>query len=276
MRKTLFRILPLLALALLAAGCGKYSKLMKNGTPQQKYEAGVKYLNEGKNQRAVDIFEEIRPMFIGLPQEDSIMFFTGMGYYRQRSYESSTMIFDEFRKTFGRSPFLEDAEFLYADGLYRSSAPVNRDQTATISALIAISEYLSRYPRSKHKETMLEQMEELQLKLREKAYINAKVYYNIAEYKAAVVAFRNALDEYPDNEHREEMMYLIVKSNYLLANNSLERLQRERYMDVQEAYYNFAGEYPESKYMKEVNKMNDDARARLAKFSEKQETETDK
>lgn len=274
MKKTLLRIIPVFAFALLAAGCSEYTKLMKNGTPSQKYDAAVAFLNAGKNQKAIDVFEMIRPMFMGLPQEDSILYFTGLAYYRQRNFESSGAMFDEFRKTFGRSGLIEDAEFLYADGLFRSSPPPNRDQTPSVRALMAMDEYLERYPRSKHREAMLAQMGGLQEKLKEKAYLNAKVYYNIGEYKAATVALRNALDQYPDTPHREEMLYLIVKANHLLASNSLEKLQRERFLDTQGAYYNFVAEYPESRYSKEVEKMFENARAYLARFSENNDTKT--
>ncbi len=278
MKKILLRIFPVFALALLFAGCSEYAQLWKTGTPRQKYDAGKMYLNAGKHQRAADIFEDIRPMFMGMPQEDSILYFIGLAYYRMRNFEMSGAMFDEFRKTFGRSGLLEDAEYLYADGLFRSSPPANRDQTHTLSAIVAIDEYLQRYPNSRHREAMLDQMDGLQDKLKEKAFINAKVYYNIGEYKAATVALRNALDQYPETPHREEILYLIVKSNYLLASNSFENLQRERFMDVQEAYYNFTGEFPESRYSKEVQKMYENARKYLAQFSEtteeNNETET--
>ena len=270
MKKTLLRIFPVFAMVLLVAGCSEYVQLLKTGTPQQKYAAGKMYLNAGKHQRAADLFEDIRPMFLGTPQEDSILYFIGLAYYRMRNFEMSGALFDEFRKTYGRSGLLEDAEYLYADGLYRSSPQPNRDQTRTLSAIVAIDEYLQRYPNSRYREEMLDQMESLQDKLKEKAFINAKVYYNIGEYKAATVALRNALDQYPDTPYREEILYLIVKSNYLLASNSLESLQRERFMNVQEAYYNFNGEYPESRYSKEVQKMYDDALKFLARYSDNQ------
>lgn len=257
-------------LALAAAGCGGYNKLLKNGTPQEKYDQAIALLNAGRNQKAIDLFANVQPMFIGKPQQDSIAYFIALGYYRMRDFVTSGMLFDQFRQTYGngRSNFLEDAEFLYADGLYRSSPPPNRDQSATMTAIVAIDEYLERYPDSKNREYMLDNMEELQGKLKEKAYLNAKVYYDTGQYKAAVVAFRNALDRYPDTPHREEILYLIAKSNYLLARNSLERLQRERYMGVMEAYYNFTGEYPQSSHVKEVEKMNEEAREFLAKFSD--------
>ncbi len=274
MKKTLFRIFPVFVLALLAAGCSEYGNLMKTGTPRQKYDAAVDFLNAGKNQRAIDLFDMIRPMFMGTPQEDSVLFFMGLAYYRQHDYQSSGAMFDEFRKTFGRSPLLEDAEYLYADGLYRSSPPPNRDQTHTVQAIMAIEEYLERYPRSKYKDEMTAQVGKLEDKLKEKAYLNARIYYDIGEYKAAAVALRNSLDEYPDTKHREEMLFLIVKSSYLLASNSIESLQRERYMNVQEAYYNFNGEFPDSQYAKEAQKMYDGAVKYLTRFSENNETNT--
>ena len=268
MKKTLIQIIPIFVVVFVASACGS-NKLMKNGTPEEKYEYALSLLNGGKNQRAVDLFSSIQPMFIGKPQQVSIGYFIALGYYRMRDYETSGMLFDQFRQTYGngRSNFIEDAEFLYADGLYRSSPDPNHDQSATMSAIVAIDEYLERYPNSKNREYMLDNMEELQNKLKEKSFINAKVYYDIGQYKAAVVAFGNSLDRYPDTPYREEILYLITKSNYLLARNSISSLQRERYMNVVESYYNLIGEYPQSRYLKEVEKMHEESQEFLSQFS---------
>ena len=39
------------------------------------------------------------------------------------------------------------------------------------------------------------------------------------KYKSAIVAFKNALKQYPESKRREEIMYLIVDSGYRLASS---------------------------------------------------------
>lgn len=78
------------------------------------------------------------------------------------------------------------------------------------------------------------------------------MYYDLGDYKAAVIALNNSLDKYPDTQFREEIMFLILKSRYLLAENSVREKQTERYQATVDEYYSFVGEFPDSDYSKEV------------------------
>ena len=97
------------------------------------------------------------------------------------------------------------------------------------------------------------------------------IYYDIGYYNSAIVALRNAIELYPETNHRELLSYLIVRSHYLYAKNSIPEKQRQRYMDLQDAYYSFVAEYPESSYRKEVDKMQEEAKKFLARYSEKEQ-----
>src|SRR5699024_1387273 len=136
-------------------------------------------------------------------------------------------------------PFVEEAEYKYAMGFYYLSPPANRDQSSTYMAISSINEYLQRYPNSLKKQLCLVRLDELQQTLYDKSYLNARTYYKIGRYKSAVVALRNALREYPESPHREEILYLTVKSCYELAANSVRALQRDRYLDMLDVYYTF-------------------------------------
>ena len=69
-------------------------------------------------------------------------------------------MFDTYRRTFGRSPFIEDAEGMYAMCFYYLSPSPQRDQTVTGQAIVAISEFMSRYPDSE-KYGQFEQMRKM-------------------------------------------------------------------------------------------------------------------
>ena len=58
------------------------------------------------------------------------------------------------------------------------------------------------------------------------------------------------------------MMFLICKSWYNYAKNSVPARKLDRYMKMVDSYYNFKSEYPESQdYLKELDKMFLDAQA---------------
>lgn len=77
----------------------------------------------------------------------------------------------------------------------------------------------------------MENVTELQQRLYDKSMENAKLYYDIGYYNSAIVALRNAIELYPETNHRELLSYLIVRSHYLYAKNSIPEKQRQRYMD---------------------------------------------
>ena len=133
---------------------------------------------------------------------------------------------------------------MYALCFYYLSPGPSRDQTMTGQALIAINEFMSRYPHSDRVEDFKQINGELTQRLHDKSYLNAYTYYKIGRYKSAIVSLKNALKQFPDSNHREEIMYMIVDASYRFANNSVANKQ----------------EFPESKYTKEVDRMAKHAR----------------
>jgi outer membrane protein assembly factor BamD len=87
-----------------------------------------------------------------------------------------------------------------------------------------------------------------------KSYLSGKLYYDLKNYKAAVIALTSSLKDFPDTKYREELMYMLLKAKYLLAINSVEEKKHERLSSTLDEYFTFVDEYPESKYRKEVEK----------------------
>ena len=259
-----------IALMLLTTvSCSEYNKLLKSGSNKQKYDKALEYFNAGKYSRSLTLFKDIEHIFSQSDQADTVAFYTSLCSYKMGDFETSSQQFDEFRRRFGRSPFLEESEYYFAKGFYYLSPKPENDQSFTFQAMQAISEYLDRYPKSQKRDELLENMIELRQKLYDKAFLNAKLYYDVGYYNSAVTALRNAILKYPESNHREELAYLIVSAQCLYARNSVPALQRQRYLDTQNAYYSFIDEYPESKYRKEADKMQDEAKKFLEKYKEK-------
>ena len=260
-----------IALMLLTTvSCSEYNKLLKSGSNKQKYDKALEYFNAGKYSRSLTLFKDIEHIFSQSDQADTVAFYTSLCSYKMGDFETSSQQFDEFRRRFGRSPFLEESEYYFAKGFYYLSPKPENDQSFTFQAMQAISEYLDRYPKSQKRDELLENMVELRQKLYDKAFLNAKLYYDVGYYNSAVTALQNAIDMYPESGHREELAYLIVSAHCLYARNSVASLQRQRYLDTQNAYYNFVDQYPDSKYKKEVDKMLEEAKKHLAKYGDLQ------
>ena len=240
-------------------------KILKSDDPDLIYSEGLKYYGREKWKPAGDLFDACQAYYVGDAREDSIAFFSARSKFKNRDYADATTQLDEFRRKFGRSIFVEDAEAMLAMCHYYLAPDATRDQTVTREAIIAFSEFIERYPDSKRVEAFSNLITELTERLKKKAYLNAYTYYKIQRYKSAVVALRNALKLYPETPHREEILYLIAVSNYRLANNSVEEKQGERYLNVLDSYYSFINEFPESKHRKELERYIKEAKDYLDK-----------
>ena len=100
---------------------------------------------------------------------------------------------------------------------------------------------------------------ELMEKLMEKSYLAAELYFNLGDYKASITAFTNCLTEFPDTKYREDILFMLLKSRYLYAVNSIPEKRPERYQETIDEYYSFVAEFPESKNKKEADNIYDNA-----------------
>lgn len=252
--------------AVLFASCG-ISKILRSEDPELIYRTALEYKEKQKWSRAASLFENIAHYYVGSPREDSISFYQALCKYRDRDYDAASTMLDEFRRRFGRSVFIEDAECMYALCYYYMSPGPTRDQAITSKALQALGEFIVRYPESEHVENFSKVIDELTERLHEKSYNNAYTYYKIGRYNSAIIALRNALREYPESHRREELMYLTVKSAYKLAENSIVSKQHDRYIDMLDTYYTFVDEFPESTHRKELDRMARNAKDFIDKNS---------
>ena len=245
-------------------------RIIKSGDARLMFDEGYKYYESGKKNswsKAYMLFDAVQHYYTGTRTEDSVMFFRARCKFKERDYEEATTLLDEYRHKYGGgdSPFIEDAEGMYALCHYYMSPEPRHDQSITAQAIVIITEFMSRYPESTRLKDFGNIIEELTQRLHDKAFINAYTYYKIGRHKSAIVAFRNALKKYPESSHREELMYYVVKSGYELAQNSIEEKQTDRYMAMLDSYYSFIAEFPESKHVKELNRLSKAAKDYLEK-----------
>src|SRR6056297_195572 len=245
------KLLPILIVALIAISSCKYEKLLKSSDYSLKYNKALEYYEEEDYMRADGLFEQLKPVLKGTSQADTVFFYSAYCNYHQGNYLLAAYYFDEFRRTYGNSHFVEEAEFMNAYCNYKLSPRPSLDQGNTYQAISLFALYMSRYPNSDRIDECVQYVKELRNKLAEKSFNSAKLYYDLGDYKAAVVAFNNCLDEFPNSKYREDIMYLILKSRFLLAEYSIEEKKTERYQQTVDEYYSFVGEFPESEHYEE-------------------------
>ena len=247
-------VLLVAALGILS-GCGEYEKLLKSRDFQAKYDAGLKYYENGDFARAGTLFDQVANVFRGTTKADTVKYYQAKAYYGQRDYMMAGYYFSELSQTYASSVYLEEADFMVGYCFYKRSPRAELDQETTYQAITYLQMFMSRYPTSERIAEARAIIEEMSDKLVEKSFISARLYYDLGYYKSAILALRNSLIDYPDTKYREELMFLILKSSYLLADNSIPSLQRERFQEAIDEYLSFIGEFPEGPHTREANRM---------------------
>jgi outer membrane protein assembly factor BamD len=253
-------ILTFIAGATLVASCSVVNNALKSGDAEFAYDQALILYENEKWEKAASLFDACRRIYERTPRGDSLSFYNARCRFKSHDYDEAITMLDEFRRTYSRSPFIEDAEGMYALCHYYMAPPPERDQAVTSQAIIAITEFMSRYPESDKIDEFESMLTDLSERLMEKSYMNAYTYYKIGRYKSAIVAFKNAMKQHPNSPYTEEMMYYTTVSAYRLAENSVESKQLDRYLAMLDSYYSFLAEYPESKQIKELERMAKNAR----------------
>jgi outer membrane protein assembly factor BamD len=243
------------AAAVILAGCGEYEKLLKSRDFQMKYERAVEYYDEGEYARAGTLFDQVANIFRGTTKADTVKYYQAKSYYGQRDYMMAGYYFSELSQTYASSVYAEEADFMVGYCFYKRSPRPELDQETTYQAITYMQMFMAKHPTSERITEVQAIITEMSDKLVEKSFISAKLYFDLGYYKSAILALRNSLIEYPDTRFREELMFLILKSSYLLADRSIPSLQRERFQATVDEYYSFIGEFPEGSHTREANRM---------------------
>ncbi len=260
-----------LILLAIVAGCGEYNKILKSSDNEFKYKKAVEYYEEGEYAKASTLFEELVNIYRGTSRADEIYYYYAKSTMGQKDYMMANHYFKTLLKEYPGSDYAEEARFMVGYCSYLLSPKPRLDQTVTREAIEALQLYINLYPYSDRVDEANRLIDELTDKLVYKSYLNARLYYDFENYKAAVVALSNSLQEYPDSQYREELMYMLLKSKYLLAMNSVEDKKTRRLTDALDEYFSFVDAYPESEHKKEADKFYEEV-ANLLNYTDQEQT----
>lgn len=253
-------------LSVLVFSCSDYNKVLKGNDYELKYKTAIELYEKGECMKALPLLDELLSIYRFTSKGENVFYYYAKANFCTRDYAIAEYYFKSFVKSYPKSDKVEESAFLIALCNQRMSPKYNLDSGPTKNAINELQLYLNRYPESQYVDTCNVLMDKLRFKLERKYYEQAELYYKTEKYKSAIVAFENLMNDYPDNDYIEQSMFLMVKSNYLYAENSIERKKAERYSETIKSYLKFVDSYKESEYLKTLENIYQNSLKELEKL----------
>ncbi len=254
-----YNFFAIVSAVILLCGCAKeFNAVYKSDDYVYRYEYAKQLYTEGHFSKASIFFGDMVTLFKGTDNAEECLFLYGMSCYNSGDYDSAAEIFKKYYSSYSKGKYAEIANYFVGQSLYQTVPEPRLDQTPTVQAMKAYQDFIDIFPYSQYKNDAQTKLYQLQDKLVEKEFLNAKLYYNLGtyfgnctsggnNYEACIVTAQNALKEYPYTTLREEFAALIMKSKYSLAVHSVKAKQADRFQDAEDECYGFLNEYPDSK-----------------------------
>ncbi|MFN3916705.1 MAG: outer membrane protein assembly factor BamD [Flavobacteriales bacterium] len=252
-------------------GCSDYSKIMKSSDYELKYQKAKEYYVKKDYMKALPLFEELLSVYRLDKKSEEIYYYYAKTNYGLKDYYMANYYLKSFARNYPESPNAQEALFLAALCSVKNSPEYSLDQSETYKALDEIQLFMDRYPESSRIDTCNLLVSELRKKLERKAYERCKLYYRTKNYNSAVVSFNAMLKDFPDTKYREEAMFVVVRSSYFYAMNSVPSKREERLAETLKFYNKFADSYPSSKNGREAETYYKNAVKELERIKEQKE-----
>lgn len=256
----------LLLISVVFAGCSKYQRVLKSNDFDKKFDMAKLMYDNGKYQKAFPLFEELITVFRGTTRAEDVYYYYSYCNYHLGDYMLAGYHFDNFVRTFPRSIRSEDAQFMNAKCYFLDSPEPSLDQSSTYKAIDELQLFINKYPESEKVDECNDLIDRLRYKLETKSYNSAKLYYRLGEYKAAIFALRNTLADFPDTKFREEISYMILRSSFLLAENSVDSKKFERFESAIDESEAFMERFPRSKNLSDAQNIKENCKKELEKL----------
>jgi outer membrane protein assembly factor BamD len=241
----------LVVILMILSSC-KFQQVLKKGDIDQKYELAMKLYDQKDYSRALQLFDPLINMMKATDKAQKLYYCYAYSYYYQKEYTLASYYFKRYTTNFPNTKEAEECFFMSAYCNYMNSPDYQLDQTSTIEAIKELQLFTNTYPESARVSECNDLIDKIRTKLEYKDYKIAKMYYRMSDYVSAVTCFNNIIKDYTDSPHKEEILYLIFKSYYKYAKESIESKKKERYLKAVLAYNELITHYPNSQYLSEV------------------------
>lgn len=245
---------PFLVFIILISSCrSEFENVRISNDPTKILAQADAYFDQGEYYKAQTLYEMIIPSFRGRAQAEDIYYKFAYTHYHQNNFILASHYFKNFATTYTNSDKREEADFMASYSNYQLSPTYKLDQSYSAKAIDGFQLFLNTYPESERVDQCNALIDEMRTKLERKAYEVGKLYYKLKQYSSSMSSFESVLKDYPETPKSEEIRYLIAKSSFILAENSVYLKKEERYLDAIEKSELFLKKHPNAEKESEIN-----------------------
>ena len=261
------RNLIVISFLLLLFSCkSSFDQTLKSRDVEKKEKLAFELYEKEDFYKASDLFKSLIQDKKSGSGIEKMFFYYAMCDYKLGDFGLAAYEFERLIQKFPRGIYTEESQFYVGMSNFKKSPPSFLDQDYTYRAIESFQLFLDKYPNSNRKEEVNNKVDQLTRKLELKMYRQAKLFYQMGEYKSSSVFFDNLLIEFPDTEFAEEVNYLIAESKFRLAKKSIESRQIERYKKSVSAVKIFNNKFQESVYKNRVLEIKQRSQEEITKL----------
>ncbi|MBA3648807.1 MAG: outer membrane protein assembly factor BamD [Chitinophagales bacterium] len=253
--KLLFFLIFAIQIALIS--CSQYQDLLKSDDYTLKLQKAKEFYEKGEYYRAQPLFDDLVNYYKGTKVMADVYYYYAYTYYGLGEYLLASYHFKTYANTYSDDPRAEECLFMSAKCYYRLSPGYELEQSYTEKAIDDFQLFVNAYPSSKLVSEANQNIDDMRRKLEIKAFHSAELYYNMGKYEGAILALENLLKDYPETPDAESASFLIVKSNYLYAVNSIPSKQHNRFENTIKSYQFYISQYNEGAHLKDAQDLYD-------------------
>lgn len=253
MRKFLLYI-SVLAVIVSTSCNNQLRRIEKSNNFEKKLDYANQLFQKKKYNTAITLYTDLVQVYKGTEKFEPMYYNFAYCSYYVKDYVQAAFQFKNYLDLFPNSPRAVEIDYMQAYCYYKQSPKVSLDQTNTMKAIAAMQTFINNYPTAEKVSEANLVIELCRRKLEQKEFSSAELYYNLGFFKAAGIAFKNLMRNYPDSDKSDGYKVMAIRSYYNYAKNSIPERQKERYATVLDEYLDFADHYPNSKLKDDAEK----------------------
>jgi len=196
-------------------------------TADQHLDYAISLYQDEDYEVALQEFQSILLQYNGTSVNDDAQYYLGMTYFKKREFLLAAYEFSKLIKDIPASTFVPDAQFMLANCYYELSPPYQLDQAYTKKAIEELQAFIDFFPLSPKVDEAEAKIQEMNLKLAEKAFQSAYIYDRMDYTRAAIKYYQIVFETYHDTEWAPEALF-----NKIEVENERGDMKRQVLRDI--------------------------------------------